>query len=469
MRPSRKKRIDGLSQTQGVKWFDKVSLGPTPSGKKDVCPAIKEKQNRYMGDASTGFLELEIVTDRDSTHVLDLTIGDDQLRSVTGDRCTDLGSGEKLHNLIYTVIKHGAYFVEHRSCIADNYDIGHILRLYQLRLRSQLASPLLVRPEWTGDQEIATNWIGEESDDETTNVNRVSDANHIDVATREPDDRKRLRVGEPTKLLPGVVRLLAPNASLMTGPGTNTYLVGDEDLVVIDPGPEDVVHLERIVAIGGGKIRYVVVTHSHRDHAPGARALGRITGATVLGFDERPGFVPDGRIVEGDILVTDTVRLEAVHTPGHASDHLCFVADSIGRPGVRVLFSGDHIMQGSTVVIGPPDGDMGDYLSSLQRVSAITPPIELIAPGHGMLIDDPHAAIDAYLALRKRREESIHRAILNRSMSAGELVELIYEDLPDELVRHAKRSVWAHLRKLHNERRVTTEDPNDPESIWHRS
>ena len=126
-------------------------------------------------------------------------------------------------------------------------------------------------------------------------------------------------------------------------------------------------------------------------------------------------------------------------------------------------------MQGSTVVIGPPDGDMGDYLDSLHRVSTISPPIELIAPGHGMLIADPHLTINAYVALREQREESIHRAILNQPMSVGELVPVIYENLPDELVRHAKRSIWAHLRKLHNERRVKTEDPNDPESIWESS
>ncbi|HVB01992.1 MAG TPA: MBL fold metallo-hydrolase [Acidimicrobiales bacterium] len=297
----------------------------------------------------------------------------------------------------------------------------------------------------------------------------MSDGAGSEVATGEPDDRSRLRVGEPVTLFPGVVRLLAPNASVMTGPGTNTYLIGNEDLVVIDPGPDEMVHLERIIAFASGKIRFVVVTHSHRDHAPGARSLAKITGATLLGFDARPNFVPDGRIVEGDALVTDAYRLEAVHTPGHSSDHLCFVADPIGGVGARVLFSGDHIMQGSTVVIGPPDGDMGDYLSSLKRVSNIAPPIELIAPGHGMLISDPRGAIDAYLAIRERRESSIYRAILNQPMSAGELVSVIYEDISEELMRHAKRSIWAHLRKLHVEQRVRTEDPDDLESIWERS
>ncbi len=305
-----------------------------------------------------------------------------------------------------------------------------------------------------------------EADNATANVIWVSDVVRTRVVPTEPDERSRLKVGEPTSLMPGVLRLLAPNASLMTGPGTNTYLVGEEDLVVIDPGPDDPDHLRRIVASGHGKIRYVVVTHSHRDHAPGAGRLGAMTGAKVLGFGERRDFVPDGRIAEGDVLITDTVRLEAIHTPGHSSDHLCFVGDPIGRPGARVLFSGDHIMQGSTVVIGPPDGDMRDYLRSLRRVSDITPPIGVIAPGHGLLIDDPHAAIDAYVALREHREASIHQAVLTGPMSAGDLVSMIYEGLPDALVRHAKRSVWAHLRKLHAERRVKTANPDDPESIW---
>ncbi len=303
----------------------------------------------------------------------------------------------------------------------------------------------------------------------TTNVTLVEDAAGSVAVQGEVDDRSRLRVGEPVTLFPGVVRLLAPNASVMTGPGTNTYLIGNEDLVVIDPGPDDRVHLERIIAIASGKIRYVVVTHSHRDHAPGARSLARDVGATVLGFDERPNFVPDGRILEGDALVTDAFRLEAIHTPGHSSDHLCFIADPVQGSGARVLFSGDHIMQGSTVVIGPPDGDMGDYLNSLKRVSNITPPIALIAPGHGMMIDDPNAAIDAYVAIRERREASIHQAILDQPRSAGELVSVIYEDLPEELVRHAMRSIWAHLRKLHAEHRVLTDDPDDPESVWERS
>lgn len=268
------------------------------------------------------------------------------------------------------------------------------------------------------------------------------------------------------ELVPGIRRLLAPNPSVMTGPGTNTYLVGEDDLVVIDPGPDDLPHLERTVEIAGGKIRYVVVTHSHRDHAPGAATLARMTGATLLGFDERPNFVPDGKVAEGDVLMTDRWRLEALHTPGHSSDHLCFIADALSTTEPRVLFSGDHIMEGSTVVIGPPDGDMREYFKSLRRLQTLVPPIELIAPGHGMLISDPDGTVHAYLELRERRESAIYAALLGRGARVSDLVPLIYTDLPEVLIRHAGRSIWAHLRKLHAEGRVSSADPDDPESFW---
>lgn len=253
----------------------------------------------------------------------------------------------------------------------------------------------------------------------------------------------------------------------MTGPGTNTYIIGTEDVVVIDPGPVDEGHLERISDAVGDHLRYVVVTHSHRDHAPGALPLSRMTGATLLGFDERQGFSPDGRISEGDVLVTDSWRLEAMHTPGHASDHLCFIGDATSaEPEPRVLFSGDHIMGGSTVVIGPPDGDMSAYLNSLERVRTLVPPIEVIVPGHGQMMDDPELIIASYVDRRLTREAAIYEAVSRRPYRASELVPVIYSSLADALVRPATRSIWAHLRKLYADHRVTTEDPDDPESIW---
>lgn len=249
----------------------------------------------------------------------------------------------------------------------------------------------------------------------------------------------------------------------MTGPGTNTYLVGHRDVVVVDPGPADDDHLERIAA-AAGTIRYVVVTHSHRDHAPGAGPLARAAGATLLGFGERPNFSPDGRIAEGDVVVADAWRLEALHTPGHSSDHLCFVATT--GPGPRVLFSGDHVMEGSTVVVGPPDGDMAAYLASLRRVRDLDPAIDVIAPGHGILIADPHAAVDAYLDLRARREAAVVAALAGGARHVDGLVAELYPSIADGLRRHAGRSVWAHLRKLGAEGRAISADPDDPDASW---
>ena len=252
----------------------------------------------------------------------------------------------------------------------------------------------------------------------------------------------------------------------MTGPGTNTYLIGSTDIIVIDPGPRDDLHLERIVQAGGGNIRYVVVTHSHRDHAPGAAPLAQATGATLLGFDERPDFVPDGRVAEGDMLISDRWRLEALHTPGHSSDHLCFIADAVQPGQPRVVFSGDHIMEGSTVVIGPPDGDMADYFDSLRRLRELEPPAEVIAPGHGLVIFNPDEVIDIYLALRLNREEAIFRSLSGGPLRVSEIIPMIYSHLPDNLLRQGGRSIWAHLRKLHQEGRVSSPDRDDPESKW---
>jgi glyoxylase-like metal-dependent hydrolase (beta-lactamase superfamily II) len=275
-----------------------------------------------------------------------------------------------------------------------------------------------------------------------------------------------LVAGEPVEVLPGIRRLLAPNPSMMTGPGTNTYLIGTEDLIVIDPGPEDEVHLARIAELAQGRIRYVVISHSHRDHAPGAAPLARAVGATLLGFDVRPGFAPDGRVGEGDVLVTDRWRLTAMHTPGHSSDHLCFVADATTDGSPRVVFSGDHIMEGSTVVIGPLDGDMTQYFDSLHRLRDLAPPCEFIAPGHGHLIANPQEVIDFYLKLRLEREESIFAALLSGPKRVSELIPLFYDHLPERLQRHGGRSIWAHLRKLNDEGRVVTSNRDEPESVW---
>jgi glyoxylase-like metal-dependent hydrolase (beta-lactamase superfamily II) len=270
--------------------------------------------------------------------------------------------------------------------------------------------------------------------------------------------------GEVVQLRPNVRRILAPNPGIFTGPGTNTYLVGTDDIAVIDPGPDDhEEHLDRIAEAGAGRIRWILVTHTHIDHSPGAQGLKARTGAPLLGWDERDGFVPDATLGDGDHVEGTGFRLTAIHTPGHASNHLCY-----HLAGERLLFSGDHIMSGSTVVIAPPDGDMRAYLASLRALRTLE--MSGLAPGHGDYIEDGHGKVEEYLAHRHLREEAIAGALAARGeASVEELVEAVYTDVPDVLHPVARYSVWAHLRKLRDEGRVDAADPDDLGSRWKSS
>jgi glyoxylase-like metal-dependent hydrolase (beta-lactamase superfamily II) len=256
-----------------------------------------------------------------------------------------------------------------------------------------------------------------------------------------------LTVGAACALSPLVRRVLAPNAGVMTGPGTNTYLVGIDEIAVIDPGPDDAEHLDAVAACGGDRIRWILVTHTHNDHSPGVPGLKERTGATVMGFGERDEFRPDEAIGEGFSLEATEFNLRAVHTPGHASNHLCYLLEQ-----ERMLFSGDHIMQGSTVVIAPPDGDMAAYLDALRRLRTMR--IRSIAPGHGHLIEDPAAKIDEYLTHRTEREQAILKAVEDGAGTVDEVVERVYVDVPEALHPIARYSVHAHLLKLNADGRV---------------
>lgn len=267
--------------------------------------------------------------------------------------------------------------------------------------------------------------------------------------------------GLPDLLLPGLTRVLAPNPGVMTGPGTNTYLVGVEALAVIDPGPLDDSHTEAIVAAAGRRpIRWILATHTHSDHSPGCAPLAERTGAEVLGFGPAEGFNPSATLADGDVVDVPGFALTAVHTPGHASNHLCFRLASEG-----VLFSGDHIMNGSTVVIAPPDGDMAAYLESLRRLRAM--PISSIAPAHGPLIVDPAGAIDAYLVHRLARESSVLDALRSSGpQSVSEIVSRVYTDVPEARHPIARYSVWAHLRKLAGDGLAASDDDDSIDAVW---
>jgi glyoxylase-like metal-dependent hydrolase (beta-lactamase superfamily II) len=220
---------------------------------------------------------------------------------------------------------------------------------------------------------------------------------------------------------------------------------------VVDPGPAEQSHLEAIAGCGGDRIRWIVCTHTHPDHSPGAAGLKELTGAEVLAFDARDDLTVDRSLADGDLIEATEFVLRAIHTPGHASNHLCFLLEQ-----ERLLFSGDHIMEGSTVVISPPDGDMAAYLASLDRLAALRPRLRSIAPGHGHLIDDPLGKIEEYRTHRLAREAQVLGALeANGATTIDAIVADLYADVAKELHPWAAKSVWAHLRKLADEGRAT--------------
>jgi len=284
------------------------------------------------------------------------------------------------------------------------------------------------------------------------------------VPVPEEPIRSALVPDVPVALGKLVRRVLCGNPGMMTGPGTNTYLVGIDEVAVIDPGPDDAAHLEAVAAAGSGQIRWILCTHTHPDHSPGAAGLKELTGAEVLAFDDRDGLVCDRHLADGATVDGTEFTLQAVHTPGHASNHLCFLLER-----ERLLFSGDHVMDGSTVVISPTDGDMAAYLDSIRRLQEWRPALRSIAPAHGHLIEDPKAKLDDYLTHRIDRESQVLtalRAAGAEGAGTAALVEAIYIDVAPALHPVARRSVWAHLRKLADDGVAAAEDGDDPDAVW---
>jgi glyoxylase-like metal-dependent hydrolase (beta-lactamase superfamily II)/8-oxo-dGTP pyrophosphatase MutT (NUDIX family) len=268
--------------------------------------------------------------------------------------------------------------------------------------------------------------------------------------------------GVAVRLSPCVLRVTAPNAGMMTGPGTNSYLVGAPDggpLALIDPGPDDAVHRDAVLAAAPRTITHILVTHTHVDHSPGAAALARATGAAVLGRRAPPhpgqdhGFAPDHEPADGEPLALGPgITLRARHTPGHASNHLCWLLEE-----EKTLFTGDHVMQGSTVVINPPDGDMAAYLQALHGLLELD--LDWLAPGHGFLVAQPHAVVRALIAHRGRREAKVLTALQALGPCAlPALVLQAYDDTPPGLHPVAQRSLLAHLLKLRAEGRAAERD-----------
>lgn len=263
-----------------------------------------------------------------------------------------------------------------------------------------------------------------------------------------------LASGVMMTLLPGIRRLIAPNPGLMTGPGTNTYILGTGEVAVVDPGPGIATHIRQIIADSGAPIRQILVTHTHPDHSPAAMRLAAETGAELLGIAAPQGphqdasFVPDRTLADGDMLDVDGERLRVLHTPGHASNHLCYLHETH-----RWLFTGDHIINGSTVVIDPPDGSMRHYLDSLARLR--NEQIDGIAPGHGAVIDTPDEAIGWLIEHRLNREAKVVHALdAHPDNTLSQLVVHVYAEVDPAIHDLAERSLLAHLEKLEEEGRA---------------
>ncbi len=289
-------------------------------------------------------------------------------------------------------------------------------------------------------------------------IGRLDPAGRADAAAE-------LVPGRVVWLSPNVARITAPNPGPMTGPGTNSYLVGQgERWVVIDPGPAIEAHVQALQAALPVRPVAILATHTHRDHSPAAAPLAAATGAPVWGrlashpMWQDESFRPDHEPADGERLVLgEGLTLHAVHTPGHASNHVCWWLEQ-----ESLLFTGDHLMQGSTVVINPPDGDMAAYLRSLRALRAAhddgARPLHWLAPGHGFLVAEPPAVIDALVAHRLRREAKVE-AVLQAVRAEGALpletlVPRVYDDVPPALHGVAARSLLAHLLKLEAEGRA---------------
>ena len=290
---------------------------------------------------------------------------------------------------------------------------------------------------------------------------RRADPAYFEIHWTDPQETGEtcfvIQPGVPKRLDRYVTRLTAPNPGMMTGPGTNTYLVGESELAVIDPGPAIDAHIEAILAAGAGRIRWILCTHTHVDHSPGAALLKARTGATVHG---RPSpehgnqdrtFAPDRVLEHGERIELGGTHFRAVHTPGHASNHLCYLLEE-----TKMLFTGDHVMQGSTVVINPPDGNMLTYLASLELL--LGEDVAILAPGHGHLIGAPHKEVKRLVAHRLAREAKVTAAIRKLGSPAlDELLPLVYDDVHPRIHPVAARSLTAHLEKLVAEGRVRAE------------
>jgi glyoxylase-like metal-dependent hydrolase (beta-lactamase superfamily II) len=261
--------------------------------------------------------------------------------------------------------------------------------------------------------------------------------------------------GKLEEVAPGIRRIIARNPGPFTFRGTGTYVIGEGRVAVIDPGPDLPEHVEALLMdLAGEEVTHILVTHTHRDHSPAAAAVKEATGAPTYGFGPHAGgrehsveeggdwdFVPDIVVKDGDAIVGDGWRFEAVHTPGHTSNHLCFALPDRG-----ILFSGDHVMGWSTSVIAPPDGDMAAYMASLDKL--LRRRDQVYWPTHGPAISEPHDHVRAFIAHRREREQGIVDCLRAGVGQVDAMVQRLYVGLNPSLKHAAGRSVLAHLVDL---------------------
>ena len=285
--------------------------------------------------------------------------------------------------------------------------------------------------------------------------------------------------GKADRVSPMIRRVVAGNPSAFTFHGTGTYIVGHGAVAVIDPGPLLDSHVDALVrALGRERVTHIVITHTHRDHSPAARPLKQATGAPTYGFgshgsDRADGggeveegadrdFVPDIRVRDGDRIEGDGWTLEAVHTPGHTSNHLCYALLE-----ENALFPGDHVMGWSTTVVSPPDGDMRAYMRSLERLRARGE--EVFWPTHGPPIPEPRDFVTALLAHRHEREDQILACLAHDAATIPEMVEIMYADVGRHLHVAAARSVLSHLIHMAETCRVRCDGPPGPDTVYRRA
>ena len=278
-----------------------------------------------------------------------------------------------------------------------------------------------------------------------------------ETATPTPTTRETPPSGVLTRVSEGVRRLIAPNASAFTFTGTCSYIVGEGEVAILDPGPDNDAHLAALIeAVAGERLAYIVVTHTHRDHSALAGKLRAATGAPIVGAHPhvpRPGapqgldashdlaYAPDQILQEGDSIAFAGATLTAIATPGHAANHLVFEF-----PQEKALFSGDHVMAWSTSVVAPPDGSMSDYMASLDKLRMRED--EIYWPGHGGAVRDPHRYVRALMTHRRQREAAILARLEAGPASIPEIVEKVYSGLDPKLVGAARLSALAHIEDL---------------------